>query len=998
MNPKIVFRIVLILCVLFVAACKKDSAGIDSPDPVLEVTDRRVSDSNFAVTAAAASQYIEVRTNITDWVADVGNTEWITAMPVREPEIPTTGVAVVQKLKITVTDNPDKQTRSAAIKITGSGMTLTINVIQSAAGDVLAFTTPVYAAAAGETLEIPITANVEYTVSIPESCGWIGNLSAENSGVIRLGIAPNPDPKPRTADLRVAAEKEGLDKTLTVVQQGSEPAIDTDGPHEIEAAWDQPALNLSVTANVAYRVEFTPQTAWISRSAATRAVTKQETFLLTPNEGNDPRTVTINFISDDGSVSPAITRSVKLTQGVFTMPSADVFELTDDVLQNITHENQSFTIRMRTGMDADAITVAGAEGWIAAAGQPQRIKDILVYEFTAAQNNWPLKRQRTISFSGGGATIEVCVYQDTGAAGKYVEYSAVTGDVMGGAADLLYDCDLATSLMSGTGGWPKEWTLGLKNQSSNEFNRLTYYPITGFAASGMTAYELLALSAAYGTWYSVASGTVPASFYDDAELMRKGFDIDFPIVKNAKSLMLRAKGVRGGVIFGASDIHLTCDYSTNVPYTQSLEIQTPPATLGYAASTFTVGVEAAVPFRVESGADWIAYEPSSSQPGMLTFSAAANPGAQRSAAVTLTATAAGVNLSKSLTVAQQANPASLSFLSPASGSVALTHAAQNFEVDLATDIPIDEIVCGSLPAWIAFVGKHEPASGTVRFRFSADANGGGSRSCPITFSGRGRTLDLTVTQDALPDLVPYLAVVSPDPAEVSLAADPRPSSFTVVLESNMRSADITVGATPEWLAAGVPIDGTDRVTYTFTAASNYGAARNVQLTFSVAGADAVSVIVHQAAPALAGIRVSPVEAVWYDTSLNSFGASETIDGDKDSYHTATNPNNIWAYEFRFANGPRLAGFIYYPRDSASDHGTLRTITVEVSAREGGVPVQPYTVEIPQSVFADSESRRAGWAVVLPVTAELVSHLRIIPVEGWQSKYAVAEVEFYSPAE
>lgn len=1007
MYPKMILHLLLAACVLFPVSCGK-GPGDDREQtvrPALAISDARVVDGILYIEADASTDYVGIKTNITDWtsavISDGGG--WLATEPYRDPSVPATGLEVVQKLKITAQANTAAGSRSAVVRVVGPDIERTFKVVQAAAGHVLTFDSPVYAAAAGETIDVAVTANVEYTVTMPADSPWIERVSSPD--VLRFRVAENDGTQPRSASIVVAArDVSDLRRTLVVEQQGSVAAINVDGPQEIMLAWNDTELALNVTANVPWRIAFDYATAgqeWIW-SMATRGMTaKQEKFALNPNTGTDPRTVTVQFLSDDASVSPAIMRGVRVTQGGYTIPGGDIFELRSSPEYFIGYARRDIVVEIRTGKQAADISRGALPDWIAA-GPTGRTGDVLACAFTVAENQWPLARSHEITFTAGGTTLRVAVRQD-GAVASYrtVDYNSLTGAVAGGDSGALCDFDPATWLTGGQAArWPKEWTFGLRRAAVNEFNQIIYYPVPETPAYGITSYELLACSHAWGTWYTVASGNVPSSLYQSGETMRKGHTIAFPTVENVRYLTLRVKNSYGGATFGASEVHFAYDYTQKIASSPSVEVLTAsPVTIPAASTTASVAVAATTPYSVTLGESengvpaWITYNDSASGPGALVFTAQANPGAERSATVTLKSTASGVNIQKSITITQGANTNRLSFLSPASGTVDLAASAGVFTVDLTTNLARDAVTADGLPYWLTLAEKSD-ISGGVRLRFSAAANSGGARSHAVTLSGGGRMLSLTVCQAAVAGIVPTLSLQSPVSGAVSLEA--YSGNFTVVLATNMGPADITAGGISVWLTAATPVHGNGMVTYTFTAGANPGVARSAMLTFSVEGLPAVSVTVSQPELVLPGNPVTVTDAVYYDRSVNPHDAFETADGDKATYLTLSSAA-VWGYEFRFPHGTDLVSLIYYPRDSETGHGTLKKTDIQVVCHDDGTgEIESYVVEIPASVYATAAGRRAGYRIDLPNVVRRVSHLRIKPVEGYEADYSIAEVEFFSP--
>lgn len=996
---RIILRLLCAACLSLAACGKSPGDGPHTVMAALAVDDPRVEDGVLYVGATGSTVHLGIKTNIPDWTPEVmTGGGWATVEPLREPVVPATGLEVVQKVRIAVGENTSAGAREAVVKIGGAGIERTLKVIQAAAGRVLDFESPVYAAAAGETVEVAVTANVEYTVTMPAGCPWIENVTI-SSQELRFSVAENGGTEPRSASIVVAASNvPDLRRTLVVEQQGGGPAINVDGPQEVALAWDETLLELNVTANVAYHVELDypslgPEWIW---NATTRAITmKKETFVLNHNRAANPRTVTVQLFSKD--ISPAVKREVKVTQKGYPGVADDVFELWTAVERSVGYAGQDVVVEIRTGRQVEEIVCGTLPDWIEAVGEPVRTGDMLAWTFKVAENLWPSVRNHIMTFSAGDKTLTVRILQDGAPTGyQTVDYNSLSGPVSGGSFGLLCDFDLATSLTGGqNAGWPKEWEFGLRRPDRNEFNQIIYYPIVGTPAYGITDYELLACSHASGTWYTVASGSIPASLYQSEESMWRGHVIAFPTVENARWLTLRVKNSRGGSTFGASELHFAYDYTQKVASAPSIEVLAPlPVTVAASASSASFAVAATTPYSVTFGGapSWIAHDDSRSAPGTLGFAVQANPGAERSATVTLRSIIPGVNVEKNFTITQAANTNHLSFLSTESGRIEVAESGGGFTVDLSTNLAKDAISIDGLPHWLTVTEKSDIAGG-VRFRFSAEVNSGGARPHTITFSGGGLALSLVVNQAASSGLVPTLSLRLPTDGKVSL--DAKAGSFAVVLATNMGPADITASTFPEWLAAEPPVHGNGAVTWNFTAKANIGDARKAVLTFMVENRPPVSVEVRQSESALPGRSVSPTEAVWYDHSINARDAYEAIDGNKGSCFTVP-AAGIWAYEFRFPFGTDLVAFIYYPQDADIEHGTFKKIGIEAVCHKGGVKIETYVVEIPPSLYATAAGRRAGYLINLPVTAKLVSHLRIMPVEGYQANYSIAEIEFFGP--
>lgn len=259
--------------------------------------------------------------------------------------------------------------RSAVVRISGGDIERTLKVVQGAAGFVLSFESPRYAAAAGEDMDVAVTANTSYTLTIPEDCDWMEDITSRTEGLAanthRLRVDANDGVAPRSVRIGVASTEDGGPaKTLVVEQQGGEPALDIDGGNEFEIPWNQTSMLLCVTANVTYRTEidYGDSPEWVWRVATRGMETRDEKFVINENMTASPRTATIRFFSDDKDASPAIRREVALTQGPYTIPGENVFELATppDGKLSFTSGRQPVTVELRTGARRSGYTHRGA--------------------------------------------------------------------------------------------------------------------------------------------------------------------------------------------------------------------------------------------------------------------------------------------------------------------------------------------------------------------------------------------------------------------------------------------------------------------------------------------------------------------------------------------------------------------------------------------------------------------------------------------------------------
>lgn len=363
----------------------KDDSGDGKPKPALAVVG--VHENSISLPSGAVTEWIDVRTNIADWTA-TAHGEWLTVEAVRDPAVPLTGAEVTQRLKITASANTDTAPRMTTVTLSGGGIEADIDVTQAAAGAVLTFDTPRNVPAAGETIEVAVTANVEYSYVVPAEYDWVNDATPEGAakGVYTFRIAPHDGVEGRTATVEFTGDGVG-GKALAIVQQGGEPAVSVDGSRDVAVAWDAETVTLTVTANTGYEVGVVPHDAvWIVRKRATRGMAAhEETFTLLANEGGDARTATITFYIPD--VSPRIGADITVTQAGKPPVPQERFEIetpTDGTLRP-SPTGSTEEISIVTGREPSDI-VAATPAWMQSQGEPRRDGDVLVYKFTAKPN------------------------------------------------------------------------------------------------------------------------------------------------------------------------------------------------------------------------------------------------------------------------------------------------------------------------------------------------------------------------------------------------------------------------------------------------------------------------------------------------------------------------------------------------------------------------------------------------------------------------------------
>lgn len=225
-------------------------------------------------------------------------------------------------LKITVQENTGFTDRTAEVKVTAGDKNATVKVTQLALVPTLQATpdTKDPLAAEGGTIQVTVTSNAPWSVTIPSEAGWItaSKTSGEGDGAFTLAVAENPNLQDRSADIKVTAQDKSV--TFTVKQHSLVPSLAVT-PETLEPFGTQGgAVTVQVSANVAWTVSISPENAdWIATSA--NAGEKDGSFVINvaENTGFEERGATVT-IQAEGQVKELAVTQAALTPAFSISP------------------------------------------------------------------------------------------------------------------------------------------------------------------------------------------------------------------------------------------------------------------------------------------------------------------------------------------------------------------------------------------------------------------------------------------------------------------------------------------------------------------------------------------------------------------------------------------------------------------------------------------------------------------------------------------------------
>ena len=204
-------RILLIVSVLVAAcavSCQKetkveDAVTIKSNEEIVPVEGGVLS---IAINSTVA------------WTAKASES-WVTLSPA-------SGEAGDATVKASVLKNDTNDSRTATVTFTAGTKTATYTIVQSQLNALVIATTEYEVPAEGGTVEVKVSANVDYQVIIPDAVDWVENATTRGmtESTVVLKVAPSLDVEARTANITISDGT--LSSTVKITQAPFEPYYD----------------------------------------------------------------------------------------------------------------------------------------------------------------------------------------------------------------------------------------------------------------------------------------------------------------------------------------------------------------------------------------------------------------------------------------------------------------------------------------------------------------------------------------------------------------------------------------------------------------------------------------------------------------------------------------------------------------------------------------------------------------------------------------------------
>ena len=262
-----------------------------------------LSKNEFNVSDAGETITIEVKSNI-DFGVQMPDVDWIV------DEASTRGMSS-HTLKYDILPNETYDARETEILFydKNSDLKETVKIVQVQKDAIIISQKNYEVKAEGETIEVKLSANVEFDVTMPD-VDWITQVTTRGltEHTLYYKVAENTGEDSRSAEIVFTNKESQLSEKIVVTQQ--QKSVLSLDKNEYSASAAGETISIQVKSNVAYEIQM-PDVDWITKETSTRAATTETVkFVIAQNETYDGREAEILFKDKNSNLSATL----KITQ------------------------------------------------------------------------------------------------------------------------------------------------------------------------------------------------------------------------------------------------------------------------------------------------------------------------------------------------------------------------------------------------------------------------------------------------------------------------------------------------------------------------------------------------------------------------------------------------------------------------------------------------------------------------------------------------------------
>lgn len=351
-------------------------------------------------TALGGSEIIRFTTNV-DWSINAldaqSSIDWCNLSQ-------TVGTKGTFEIIVTVDENNNYDSRSAAFALTAGDITKSINIHQNQKNAVEVTNKRFEIGKEGGQIEFEVNANVNYQVEIPEEYqSWISQ-ETKSRGLITnrysFSIAESKEYDKREGEIIICSED--FTEVVKIFQAGSVILVLSQNEYVLES--EGGSISIDVSSNFQYELDM-PNVDWIKSEVQTRAVSNYTLkYNISPNLTYDDREAVIVFKDANSDRQESVT--IKQRQ-------QDAILLSNDKVE-VPQSGGSFTIDVNSNVDYEVEIPTEFQSWISLVPQTRALTtDKLSFDIAESQDYD--KREGEIFFKYNEIADTLKVYQSGGA-------------------------------------------------------------------------------------------------------------------------------------------------------------------------------------------------------------------------------------------------------------------------------------------------------------------------------------------------------------------------------------------------------------------------------------------------------------------------------------------------------------------------------------------------------------------------------------------------------
>ena len=334
-----------------------------------------LTQDEYIVSDAGEMIAVDIKSNI-EFGVQMPDVDWIT------DEASSRGMSS-HTLNYYIAPNEGYDSRSAEIIFFDKNSDLkdTLTVIQ-AQKDAIVISQKTYdVKAEGETIEVKLSSNVEFEVTMPD-VDWIEQVSSRalKEHTLYFKVAENEGEDSRSAEIVFVNKESELSETITISQDCKSLLAIAQDEYNVDDAGE--TISVAIRNNVEYAIQM-PDVDWITEATASRSVsTDTLKFVIAANEEYDSRSAEIIFFDKNSDLKDTL----KVTQA-----QKDAIVISQKTF-DIKAEGETIEVKLSANVDFE-ITMPDVD-WVKQVSS-RALKEHTLY-FEVAKNESKEKRKAEI--------------------------------------------------------------------------------------------------------------------------------------------------------------------------------------------------------------------------------------------------------------------------------------------------------------------------------------------------------------------------------------------------------------------------------------------------------------------------------------------------------------------------------------------------------------------------------------------------------------------------